>query len=605
MTKRYSPEMQETAKRLYVRGYTMAEIQRETGVNARTLYHWRDDNAWDTFCPPDTVEIALARRLNILAERENKTDADLSEFCRLTEAFGKLQKDTALAIKIKAEAAAIEKGMPLYANVPGAADYSEMKPFGDTRPRESKEKRKKKQPKNDISGITPEMLYAVREDIFFEYQQLWYAHRNDRIRLILKSRQIGATYYFAFEAFDRAVRDGENCIFLSASRDQAEVFKAYIIAFAKQHFDVELKGQGVIILSNGAELRFLSTNSTTAQSYHGHLYIDEVFWIPNFKKLNKVASGMAAHKKWRITKFSTPSAISHEAYAEWSGELFNQRLADSKKVEFDIGHAALKDGAYGPDKKWRHMVTVEDAEAQGCDLFDIEELRSEYSEDDFANLFMCKFIDDSQSVFKLSKLLDCTVEVDEWPDYKPANARPFANRPVSLGYDPSRTRDNASLAALAIPLVPGEAWRVLRTDSYHGQNFQYQSNRIKDVKDTHNVQHIGIDTTGIGHGVYELVLAWYPQVTPIHYSMDMKTKLVVKALDVIENGRLKYKASDHEITRAFLMISKTTTGSGQITYASTRSTEAGHADVAWSIMHALQYEPIDNNARKATAIFSD
>ncbi|WFP48523.1 terminase family protein [Methylomonas sp. EFPC3] len=613
--KRYAPELQQTAKALYVRGYAVPEIERETGVPTRTLYKWRDAQDWDSYCPPDTVEIALARRINVLAERENKTEAELAEFTALTKNFGNLKIELAKASLIEAQANALASGRSLNVGVPGEANFSQP-----AEKSEKPEKRKKKTPKNDVSGITPEMLDdARRNHLFkdtdennkevwrgvFDYQELWYAHRNDRIRLILKSRQIGATAYFAFEALDRSIRTAENCIFLSASRDQAEVFKAYIIAYAKNCFDVELKGQGVIILSNGAELRFLSTNSTTAQSYHGHLYIDEVFWIPNYKKLNKVASGMAAHKKWRITKFSTPSAISHEAYAEWSGEIYNQRRADKDKVEFDISHAALTNGAYGPDKKWRHMVTVKDAEDQGCDLFDIDELMDEYSEDDFANLFMCKFIDDSQSVFSLSKLLACTVEVDEWPDYKPEHARPFGNKPVALGYDPSRTRDNASLAALAIPLVPGEAWRVLRTDSYHGQNFQYQSNRIKDVRDTHNVQHIGIDTTGIGHGVYELVQVWYPSVTPIHYSMDMKTKLVVKALDVIENARLKYRAGDHEITRAFLMITKTTTGSGQITYASNRSTEAGHADIAWSIMHALHYEPIDNNARKATATFSD
>jgi uncharacterized protein YjcR len=606
MARRYSEELKQTAKQLYVRGYTVAEIERETGINQRTLYNWRDDEHWDSFCPPDTIEIALARRLNILAERENKTEAELNEFIRLSETFGKLQKDLAVAVKIKAEAAAIEKGLPIYGSIPGEANYREPNAVGDQeRPRQPKGKKREKKVKNDISGITPEILDKVRDELFFKYQQLWYEHRNDRIRLILKSRQIGATFYFAFEAFDRAVRTGENCIFLSASRDQAEVFKAYIIAFAQKYFEVELKGQGVIILSNGAELRFLSTNSNTAQSYHGHLYIDEVFWIPNYKKLNKVASGMAAHKHWRITKFSTPSAISHEAYAEWSGEMYNQRRADNNKVEFDISHANLKNGWYGPDKKWRHMVTVKDAEEQGCDLFDIDELQDEYSEDDFANLFMCKFIDDSQSVFSLSKLLDCTVDVDQWPDYKQENARPYGNKPVSLGYDPSRTRDNASLAALGIPLIPGEAWRVLRTDSYHGQNFQYQSNRIKDVRDTHNVQHIGIDTTGIGHGVFELVQDWYPLATPIHYSMEMKTKLVVKALDVIENRRFKYKAGDHEITRAFLMITKTTTGSGLITYASSRSVESGHADIAWAIMHALIYEPINNDGRKTTVIFSN
>jgi hypothetical protein len=85
----------------------------------------------------------------------------------------------------------------------------------------------------------------------------------------------------------------------------------------------------------------------------------------------------------------------------------------------------------------------------------------------------------------------------------------------------------------------------------------------------------------------------------------MKTQLVMKALDVIENGRLRWLAKDFEITRAFLMITKTTTGSGLITYASSRSTEAGHADIAWSIMHALIYEPINNNRRKTTVTFSE
>jgi uncharacterized protein YjcR len=598
---KYSKPCQENCMRLYLRGFTITEIERETGVPERTLYNWRDNGDWDQLNPPDTIEIAISRRINLLAEQPNKTPEQLHEFERLCKTFGETRINLARAKKLEAEAEAIRTGKLKFL----APDDGPRGPYK----KDGSGKRKEKAPKNDISGITPEILDAVREKLFFDYQKLWYAKKNDpetrRNRFILKSRQIGATYYFAFEALDDAIRTGDNQIFLSASRDQAEVFKAYIIAFAQEHFDVELKGQGVITLSNGAELRFLSTNSNTAQSYHGHLYIDEVFWIPNYKRLNKVASGMAAHKKWRRTKFSTPSAISHEAYAEWSGELYNKKLPEKDRVPFDIGHEALKDGWLGPDKVWRHMVTVEDAEAQGCDLFDIAELRMEYSEDDFNNLFMCKFIDDSQSVFSLAKLLQCCANDENWADYDENAARPFGNKPVSLGYDPSRTRDNASLATLAVPLTKTAPWRVLKTGSYHGQNFQHQENRIKEVKDSHNVVHIGIDTTGIGHGVFELVQEWYPLATPIHYSMDMKTQLVIKALDVIENGRLRWLAKDIDITRAFLMITKTTTGSGLITYASSRSTEAGHADIAWSIMHALIYEPINNNRRKTTVTFSE
>lgn len=600
---KYSKPCQENCMRLYLRGFTVPEISAETKVPTKTIYNWRDNGDWDNYNPPDTIEIAISRRINLLAERENKTDDELKELERLCATFGKARIDLARAKKLEAEALAISTGKITFSHPDEGA--KERGPYN----KDKTHKRREKGKKNDISSITPDMLDDVREKIFFGYQKLWYEKKNDpetrRNRFILKSRQIGATYYFAFEALDDAIRTGDNQIFLSASRDQAEVFKAYIIAFALEHFKIELKGQGVIVLSNGAELRFLSTNSNTAQSYHGHLYKDEVFWIPNYRKLNKVASGMAAHKKWRRTDFSTPSAISHEAYAVWSGELYNKKLPEKNRVDFDISHAALKDGWLGPDKIWRHMVTVEDAEAQGCNLFDIDELRLEYSEDDFNNLFMCKFIDDSQSVFNLAKLMTCCANDETWKDYDENSQRPYGNRPVALGYDPSRVRDNASLAALAVPIAPREPWRVLFHKNYHGQNFQFQANRIKDVKNAHNVVHIGIDTTGIGHGVFELVLDWYPLATPIHYSMDMKTQLVVKALDVIENGRLRYLAKDYEITRAFLMITKTTTGSGLITYASSRSSEAGHADIAWSIMHALIYEPINHQRRKTTATFSE
>jgi hypothetical protein len=52
-----------------------------------------------------------------------------------------------------------------------------------------------------------------------------------------------------------------------------------------------------------------------------------------------------------------------------------------------VSRAALAAGV-GPDRVWRHIVNIEDAEAGGCDLFDIDELRDEYAPDEFANLFL-------------------------------------------------------------------------------------------------------------------------------------------------------------------------------------------------------------------------
>ncbi len=59
-----------------------------------------------------------------------------------------------------------------------------------------------------------------------------------------------------------------------------------------------------------------------------------------------------------------------------------------------------------------HIVNIQDAECQGCDLFDIDELIAENSPEEFANLYMCEFVDDGHSVFPLSIIQPCMV--DSW-----------------------------------------------------------------------------------------------------------------------------------------------------------------------------------------------
>ena len=61
-------------------------------------------------------------------------------------------------------------------------------------------------------------------DGMFNYQRIWHKAKEHRIRNILKSRQIRATYYFAHEAFIDALTTGHNQIFLSASKNKPYSF---------------------------------------------------------------------------------------------------------------------------------------------------------------------------------------------------------------------------------------------------------------------------------------------------------------------------------------------------------------------------------------------
>ena len=80
--------------------------------------------------------------------------------------------------------------------------------------------------KNLFSESAIEKLESIFHENIFDYQRGWYqAGLAHRIRNILKSRQIGATFFFAREALLDALLTGRNQIFLSASKAQAHVFK--------------------------------------------------------------------------------------------------------------------------------------------------------------------------------------------------------------------------------------------------------------------------------------------------------------------------------------------------------------------------------------------
>ena len=70
--------------------------------------------------------------------------------------------------------------------------------------------------------------------------------------------------------------------------------------------------------------------------------------------------------------------------------------------------------------------------------------------------------------------------------------------------------DSAGLVVLAPPAEPGGKFRVLERHQFRGLDFEAQAEAIRKVTERYNVQHIGIDTTGIGQGVFQLVKQFFP-----------------------------------------------------------------------------------------------
>ncbi|HGL8627281.1 TPA: terminase family protein [Yersinia enterocolitica] len=575
---KYSDELIGVARALYLKRSTPKEIASDLNLpNVRIVYYWAQKWNWADLLSHESTEEAIERRYQLLVGRDNKSDIELKELDILITHAVKLR---AQSNKHKEKLAAAKGSKPA---------QNDGGDFDDERPTKKRQYRK-----NDISGLSKEDFDVWAEEHLFGYQKHRRLNIGEQVRNILKSRQIGATWYFAFEAFENAVLTGDPQIFLSASRAQAEVFRSYIVNIAQQYFDITLTGNP-IRLSNGAELRFLSTNKNTAQSYSGHLYCDEYFWVPNFAKLNETASAMATHDKWRTTYFSTPSAKTHQAYPFWTGDEWKRGSKKRAKVIFPSFDEMRDGGRRCPDGQWRYVITMEDAIRNGFNLASLEKLRNRYNVDAFNMLYMCVFVDSKDAVFSFDDLQQAGVDAATWQDHDEKAARPFGNREVWGGFDPARSGDLSTFVIIAPPLYEGEKFRVLRVIHWQGMNFRYQANQIKKLFQQYHITYIGVDVTGIGQGVFENIQHFaIRQAVAIRYGVETKNRLVMKAADVVESKRIEWDKDRTEIPASFMAIRHTTTASGNaMTFVADRSAETGHAEAFFAIAHALDNEPLN------------
>ncbi|EGP1371044.1 terminase [Salmonella enterica] len=596
----YSQETIDKARSLYLQRNTPREIRDRLKLSSvRVVYYWATKFEWYTALERDGVEEVIAERVALLARRDHKTPEEADEFDRLIGHHVKL-----MGLRYKhLEAMAGVSARTVSASEDDDAESFIASESGRGGNGKKGGKRRRPPKANDVSELTADSFQPI-VDKLYGFQKTLRANKHRRRRNLLKARQIGATWYFAFEAFEDAVLTGDTQIFLSASKRQALVFRTYIAKIAMEYFGIPIKGDP-IRLSNLAEIFFLATNSNTAQSNSGHLYIDEYMWIPKFSTLNTVSSAMTTRKKWRMTWFSTPSAKTHEGYLLWSGESWRKGNAARKDVEFPSFDEYRDGGRECPDGVWRYVVTIEDAVAGGIDDIDIDELRETYGKADFDMLYMCVFVDDKDSIFTFSQLLKCGVDVATWEDFHPDEEHPFGNREVWGGFDPARTGDTATFVVIGVPIVAVERYRVLEVFRWKGLSLVWMSEQIRTIKSRYNMTYIGIDVTGMGIGVFEMVQGFARrEAKAIHYSVESKNRLVMKMLDVVDTNRIEWNEEQKEIATAFLQVKKTTTASGNaMTFVADRSNENGHADVFFAIAHAMDNEPLNyRTKRKSTWI---
>ena len=237
------------------------------------------------------------------------------------------------------------------------------------------------------------------------------------------------------------------------------------------------------------------------------------------------------------------------------------------------------------------MVTLKDACDRGFDLISIKQIKKRTPPNKYDNFYNCKFVDDSDSYFKLSTLLALAEDPLVIPHYNADNPRPYGNRPVSIGYDPGGKQHFDAAAMVSVPSQITEPFYAMSQHMMRNMPSYEQFNKVKQWMDTHNAIHFEFDVTGPGQDMEKYAEKAFPNCTPVRYNPAYKTAMVNKASNLFANGRFKYDISNKAIPLAFMTIYETQTEkTGQITYASRETAEAGHGDLAWAYMHAFMVE---------------
>lgn len=572
-------EQREKARLLYSQGLTVAQIAREINLPRPTVASWKKRDNWvraDIFAD---VNLALKARLLSLIAMEKKGNGEYKEIDEMMRQLERLAK--------------INK-------------YNETGNGGDLNPKlrdRYKPNRKEKPTGNLFDNDEITALTDAFKILLYPFQQNWVdlldgqkhangkkKHAPARAFLLLKSRQIGATYIVAIWSLINALTTKKNKIFLSASKAQAFQFIEYIKSFVFEVLGKQLKGDPIVITfadNTSVNFYYMGTNALTAQGRHGDVIMDEFFWIRKFKEFQAVASGMASQSQYQQIYLSTPSSVMHEAYAFWCGK------DGINKTEIDVSHKALKNPSLCADSKWRQIVTVKDAIKGGYDKLDVSQLEQEYTPDRFNNLFMCEFLDDSESFFPLSLLNPNMIDTWEvWKDFNPMGSKPFA-KPVWVGYDPSFTGDKPALVVIAPPTKASDPYRILERKHLDHQPPHIQAQYIKKVCERYQVEFLGIDTTGAGIAVAEHVKAFFSHYTAINYSVEVKTRMALRVKELFYRRKLHFDASYTDIAKAFIGIKNAlTAGGGRMTLVSKRTSETGHSDIAWAVMNALEKAPL-------------
>jgi phage FluMu gp28-like protein len=388
---------------------------------------------------------------------------------------------------------------------------------------------------------------------FYPYQLRWLLDWN-RFALVLKARQIGASFAFAAAAALWSLLGETTTIISKGERESSWVLKS-----AAKHLDVlrdlgsawaktvKRSAQELTVSSGGILLALPATSG--GRGYSGNVILDEFAYHADPQAVWDGAAAVAMHG-YKMRVMSTPNGV---------GNLFHKLCTDPNA---NRGYS-------------KHKVSLEEARADGLNVTD-ETCWSLAHGDSriFEQLFHCSFLDGDMQYLPTA-LVQGAIDYD----MAPIPGVPYAGLDIGL------ENDLTSLTVVKLD-KKGHVWEQ-ETRTCKRTSWEDQQAMILASYHDWEWRRLCVDATGMGAVPSQLLqkALGRHRVIPIDFTLQSKEMLATGMYQRFA-GKTVHISNDEQLVHDVCALRRIVTSSGNVRYDAPR-TRDGHADRAWSLALAL------------------
>lgn len=405
------------------------------------------------------------------------------------------------------------------------------------------------------------------EDVGWYWRQYQLDFFNDPSQLIaiVKSRQIGMSEALALYPVIQAIKTPHiNTFLVSTNFKKAKDLLQKVKKWAKATLllDPSLAGYLTItkdtadevVFASGNRVRALPCKPLSVRGETGTIILDEVdHYVDPWEIYTAIAPSISSDKTGTMKLIASSTPLGEQRFL----------------------YRVFNDAEFGKDFS-KHNIDVYRAVQEGHNP-KVLKLRSQYSEEAWAQEFECAFIGDGSKYFSYDLLALCS------------SLEPLKKGDLYIGIDIGRTSDRTAIVVLRSDKKTFSVESVQLLDK--GMPHDKQLVEINKIIDRVKPRRVAIDARGEGSGTYDHLKSRHGSKISGFKATNQIYLDIIPRLKASMESKLFYLPNDSNLHSAFGKIQKEQS-SDSIRFKANR-TQDGHADLFYATLIAFQeaYEP--------------